>query len=409
MPKLTKISIILPTRERLETLKWSLQTLLAQRYEALEIIVSDNFSSDGTQEYVTSLVDKRLRYFNTGKRIGMSQNWEYGLEKATGDWVGFIGDDDGLLPNACLMLHELIVNHRVDAIRTRACSYVWPNAQPANQNIPMNVPLGKSSHIRNGTQWLAKVASSTANYSELPMLYNGGFVRRELLVEFARMHGRVFLSRIPDVFSGALIAHLAGEYLYSTAPIAINGTSVSSTGYSYFKKPNDPSGAEEPAKLFSQEDNLPFHPSIPLSADGSIPKSLLALVFESMAHLKQCAPEIRVPSPEIMLRHILAAPHTMDDQQLHRWLDSFKQTHHLDANYLPARLGILRLWFRLKFLWYRLGLVWNSHFQQTDQPALLNIYSAANAAYEISQKQSLNRFQMLSHAIGHYKRSRSQR
>ena len=91
-----KITVIIPTRERCDVLEKSLQTVTSQDYENLDIIVSDNFSSDGTEDLVRSIDDKRVRYLNTGQRISMSHNWEFALSHVSDGWVTMIGDNDGL-------------------------------------------------------------------------------------------------------------------------------------------------------------------------------------------------------------------------------------------------------------------------------------------------------------------------
>ena len=72
-----KFTIIIPTRERCDTLYHTIRTCLNQTYKNYEIIVSDNFSQDDTKKIVTSFDDKRITYINTGKRCSMSENFEF--------------------------------------------------------------------------------------------------------------------------------------------------------------------------------------------------------------------------------------------------------------------------------------------------------------------------------------------
>ena len=92
-----KFNVIIPTRERADTLLHCLRTIVSQNYENLDIIVSDNFSQDNTREVVESFSDPRIKYINTGKRVSMSHNWEFALHHVQGDYVTFVGDDDGFL------------------------------------------------------------------------------------------------------------------------------------------------------------------------------------------------------------------------------------------------------------------------------------------------------------------------
>src|SRR5690606_25949425 len=93
-----KITVIIPTRERCDVFVSALKTVTGQNYDDLEILVSDNFSQDATEEVARQSNDPRVRYLNTGRRLSMAHNWEFALEHATGDWVTIVGDDDGLLP-----------------------------------------------------------------------------------------------------------------------------------------------------------------------------------------------------------------------------------------------------------------------------------------------------------------------
>ena len=96
----TKFTIIIPTRDRCSTLQPTLLTCIKQDYSNFEITISDNFSDDNTKHFISALNHPKVKYINTGKRLGMSQNWEFALDSITGEYVTFLGDDDALLPGA---------------------------------------------------------------------------------------------------------------------------------------------------------------------------------------------------------------------------------------------------------------------------------------------------------------------
>ena len=111
-----KLTILIPTRERCDTLYDTLRTCLNQTYQNLEIIVSDNFSQDRTKEVVMSFDDKRLKYINTGKRISMSENFDFALSHVKDGYIMFIGDDDGILPNSLEYVNEIINTTGCEAV-----------------------------------------------------------------------------------------------------------------------------------------------------------------------------------------------------------------------------------------------------------------------------------------------------
>lgn len=104
MPALNPlVSICVPTCNRGEALRKSLPKILAQRYEPLEILLSDNASTDGTEALCREAAgrDPRLRYFRHPKNIGLYGNHNFCLDQARGEFLCFFHDhderDDGLV------------------------------------------------------------------------------------------------------------------------------------------------------------------------------------------------------------------------------------------------------------------------------------------------------------------------
>jgi glycosyltransferase involved in cell wall biosynthesis len=88
------ISIGIPTRNRLDYLKKALESALSQSYENIEIIISDNASTDSTLEWSKSLEDKKISFYRQNNNIGMVNNWNFCLEKSKGSYFLLLSDDD---------------------------------------------------------------------------------------------------------------------------------------------------------------------------------------------------------------------------------------------------------------------------------------------------------------------------
>lgn len=91
------VSIAIPTYNRLGLLKPALDSVLAQTYENMEIIISDNNSEDGTIDYLKSLHDPRVKVFFSQENRGMAGNWQKCLINATGKYFLLLSDDDILM------------------------------------------------------------------------------------------------------------------------------------------------------------------------------------------------------------------------------------------------------------------------------------------------------------------------
>jgi glycosyltransferase involved in cell wall biosynthesis len=94
------ISIGIPTYNRAAgNLREALSSAVTQTYPNIEIVVSDNASSDNTGELVQSFKDQRIRYYRQSENIGAHNNFNFCLEKARGDYFLLLHDDDLIDPD----------------------------------------------------------------------------------------------------------------------------------------------------------------------------------------------------------------------------------------------------------------------------------------------------------------------
>jgi len=94
-----RVTIGMPTYNRRHGyFPQALASALAQDYQDLEVLVCDNASTDGTDEYIASLSDERLRYVRHETNIGANANFNSCLENASGDYFMLLHDDDLIDP-----------------------------------------------------------------------------------------------------------------------------------------------------------------------------------------------------------------------------------------------------------------------------------------------------------------------
>jgi len=263
-----RISIIIPTRERYDTLKYTLETCVMQDDSNLAIIVSDNFSQDATKEVIQSFLDERIRYINPGKRLSMSHHWEFALSHVGDGYVLFLGDDDGLLPNSLKNLRAIIQSTGMKAIAWAQASYSWPTHIHPDESNQLFVPLSRKFEVRSTEKYLSDVAQFKVSYLELPGLYKG-LVHHDVIEQARSKEGLFFNSNQPDIYSAVAIANTISDYYYSYKPFTINGASHHSGGTSYFSN-SDNEQTKASIKKFLKEDNIPFHPQLVLASSMPI-------------------------------------------------------------------------------------------------------------------------------------------
>ncbi|GHU20920.1 hypothetical protein FACS1894163_13920 [Spirochaetia bacterium] len=92
------VSAIIPTHNRLELLKKSIQSVLNQTYEEIELIVVDDASTDGTKEYCLQKNNFIYLRIEPEKSRGGNHTRNLGIKKAHGEYIAFLDDDDEWLP-----------------------------------------------------------------------------------------------------------------------------------------------------------------------------------------------------------------------------------------------------------------------------------------------------------------------
>ena len=275
-----KFTVVVPTRERCETLRATLRTCLDQDHPDLTVLVSDNASADDTRAVVASFDDPRLKYVNTGRRVSMARNWEFALDAVedTENYVHYLGDDDGLLPGAIADVAALIRDTGTRAVAWKKVEYVWPSgANELWRNVAI-IPLQNRLFRYDSAQALRDVRNLWLPYYRCPSLYNS-FVDARLLHALRRRDGMFFHSSIPDAYSGFASLADIPSYLYSTRPFSLNGASGKSTGASY----GGGRANAGPRELFVAEDDMPAHPKLRPIA-GSTIMAVMEALYQANDH-----------------------------------------------------------------------------------------------------------------------------
>lgn len=89
------VSVIIPCFNRLHTLKRAIDSVLAQSYTHIEIIIVNDGSSDGTSAWLAQLVSPTLRIRCIEQdNHGVSHARNRGIEIANGQWLALLDSDD---------------------------------------------------------------------------------------------------------------------------------------------------------------------------------------------------------------------------------------------------------------------------------------------------------------------------
>jgi glycosyltransferase involved in cell wall biosynthesis len=105
------VTIAIPTYQRAAQLRRAIESVLAQEYEPVELVIADNASTDGTRELCEDYTARHpsVRYVRHATNVGPTANFQHLRTLARGDYFLFLGDDDWIDPGyvaACVAAIE---------------------------------------------------------------------------------------------------------------------------------------------------------------------------------------------------------------------------------------------------------------------------------------------------------------
>lgn len=117
-----KISVIVPVWNAEPFLQRCVDSILAQTYQNLEVLLVDDGSTDSSLQICQSYADKdsRVQVFHK-ENGGQASARNYALDRVTGDFIGFVDDDDWIYPEMYEKLHKYLTEKDADIARCEDC------------------------------------------------------------------------------------------------------------------------------------------------------------------------------------------------------------------------------------------------------------------------------------------------
>jgi glycosyltransferase involved in cell wall biosynthesis len=184
------VSIYLPTKNRATLLRRAVDSVLAQSYRELELIVVDDGSTDSTAAYLDEAraVDERLRVISNGRCLGAPRARNLAIEAARGEFITGLDDDDRFHSERI----EALLNH-------------WQTLESSGDRFSC---LYTQDTAVQGTRTSVTAKPSSVEYSDL-FFYNSignqVFTRREYLIEAGMFDERMPAWQDLDAFIRLLV------------------------------------------------------------------------------------------------------------------------------------------------------------------------------------------------------------
>jgi glycosyltransferase involved in cell wall biosynthesis/2-polyprenyl-3-methyl-5-hydroxy-6-metoxy-1,4-benzoquinol methylase len=241
------LSVLLPTHDRLEYLRYAVESVRRQDDEDWEIVVSDNDSREDVEGFVAGLGDERIRYVRTQGFVPVTENWNNALRHSRGEYVVMLGDDDALLPGYGSSLRELIGRfERPEVIYTGALLFAYPGVLPdgpegyvrSGSSAPFFAGAGTGAaepHRLDPAQAHALVADAMALRATYGFNMQYVAVARAAIDELAG-DGDFYRSPFPDFYAMNLLFARARTIVIDPRPRVVIGITKRSYGYLHFNQ-----------------------------------------------------------------------------------------------------------------------------------------------------------------------------
>jgi glycosyltransferase involved in cell wall biosynthesis len=234
----TLLSIVIPTKNRYETLFPTLAAILSNiKDPRLEVVIQDNSDDPTTaQAYLKAHPDPRIRYAHLAGAVSIVENTEAALALANGEYLTFIGDDDFVSPYI-LEFVQSFSERSIEAVMYPPAYYWWKSVnfavlsrfhQPGAFWYPLKT--SRDERIISAAQELARVVEQGAvSLFDLPRLYHG-IVHRSVLSKIKAKTGRIVNGASPDMALAVAISVVIDTYLKVDKPLTVFGSSRNSGG-----------------------------------------------------------------------------------------------------------------------------------------------------------------------------------
>lgn len=230
-----KYSIIIPAKNGSKYLPTCVDTIVSQNYTDYELIISDDHSTDGSKEYLATLSSHpNVILIEPDESMSMTEHWGWALSHARGEWLIFVGQDDGLQPYFFRLadrLTEIAQKANLRTIMSERAYFFWKDCGFIYGDIAVRYYARNVIKIHNCRYESLKALFDLQSYFNLPEMYTTSLFHRDLINEAKkRQQGRLLITHPQDANLAAIACSLENRYLMSSIPLGWVGSSKKSAG-----------------------------------------------------------------------------------------------------------------------------------------------------------------------------------
>ena len=225
------LSIAVPTKNRYKYLKYLIELVAGFHSDEIELVIQDN--SDDNEEFVSYLNGLNydfISYDYIKGQIPMAINSDKAILNSTGEYVCFLGDDDGAT-KYILDCVRWMKKKGVEAVKSASINYYWPDISQGAQKSYRSktieyLPItGKVKYVSAYKELLRVLNDGIPNRGNMPLVYHS-IVKRDILNKIYEKTGSFFPGNSPDISNAVALSLVVNTFAIIDYPLAFSGWSL---------------------------------------------------------------------------------------------------------------------------------------------------------------------------------------
>lgn len=232
-----KYSIILPTYNNEKYIKECINSFLSQSFDDFELIVSNNLSTDETQNILTSFSDKRLKVIHPDRHLDHMDHWNFAVSHANGEWIYTLGADDAVLPfffEQLEYLTKIATSKKINLLRCERAYYFHKGMEDIYGDSHVSFYAEPKFEIRKTKNILSAAMRRESCFYEIPQMYTTSLFKLSVLKKITNFskEPRFFPKNTwgQDAVMGLYACIFEKKYINTKIPFGWVGSSPSSAG-----------------------------------------------------------------------------------------------------------------------------------------------------------------------------------
>lgn len=236
MYQLPLLSIVIPTKDRYQTLLPLLYYLLSWKDENVEIIIQDNSSNPFEKETLLTLakVNSNLVYNYCSESISAIDNCDRAISNSTGEYICFIGDDDGIIKYSMAIV-KWMKEQNIDSMTCKHANYFWPDYRLLGKSKLQSMASvlsyvndsGRIEFVNPRESLIYLLKEGALIMSKIPRVYHG-IIKKTMMDAVKKKTGSYFPGPVPDMSSSVALSLVVNRHIYIDYPVIVAGASRNS-------------------------------------------------------------------------------------------------------------------------------------------------------------------------------------